>query len=106
MWGELSRLNTIQLLKKLVYKEYEQNKNIIFNHVRMVPNSITKYPVFNYKDGHNNVYAEFEPVLGYIAARLDIHKIYVMECDKFIADKIYEDVMRIYNGYIEESYYI
>jgi len=99
-------LNTLQLLKDLVYKEYKQNKNIIFNHIRMVPNSITKYPVFNYKDEHNNIYAEFEPVLGYIAARLDTRKIYALECDKIVADKIYDDIMRIYYGYIEGNYYI
>lgn len=99
-------MNTLQLLKDLVYKEYKQNKNIIFNHVRMVSNSITKYPVFNYKDEHNNIYAKFEPVLGYIAARLNTRKIYALECDKIVADKIYDDVMRIYYGYIEGNYYI
>lgn len=99
-------MNTVQLLEDLIYKEYKQNKNIIFNHVRMVPNSITKYPVFNYKDDHNNIYAKFEPVLGYIAARLDTRKIYALECDKIVADKIYDDVTRIYYDYIEGNYYI
>ena len=99
-------MNTIQLLEDLVYKEYKKNRNIN-NYVSMSASSIAKWPLFNYKDEHNDVFAGFEPVLGYIAARMDNSKIDVLEWyDKLVADKIYDDVMRMYYDYIEGNYYI
>ena len=98
-------MNTIQLLKDLVYKEYKQNRHIN-NCVSMSSTTLAKWPLFNYKDEHNDVYAGFESVLGYIAARIDNSKIDVLEEDKLVADKIYNDVMRMYYDYIEGNYYI
>lgn len=103
-------MSTIQLLKDLVYKEYKQNNNINFNCVRMGIGVTDNRLFFHYEDEHNNMfynlYAGFESVLKYIAAKIDNINVDVLENEKLIADRIYDDVMRIYNDYIEENYYI
>lgn len=98
-------MSTVQLLKDLVYKEYKKTRNIN-NCVSMSASTLAKWPLFNYKDEHNDIFAGFEPVLEYIAARIDNSKIDVLERDKLVADKMYDDVMRMYYDYIEGNYYI
>lgn len=98
-------MSTAQLLKDLVYKEYKENRNIN-NCISMSASTLAKWPLFNYKDEHNDIFAGFEPVLEYIAARIDNSKIDVLERDKLVADKMYDDVMRMYYDYIEGNYYI
>ena len=100
-------MSTAQLLKDLVYKEYKKNRNIN-NCISMSASTLAKWPLFNYKDEHNDIFAGFEPVLEYIAARIDNSKMDmdILECDKLVADKMYDDVMRMYYDYIEGNYYI
>lgn len=103
-------MHTLQLLKDLVYKEYKQNSNITFNCVHIEAGQTDNRPFFHYENEQGNIYynlyAGFEPVLEYIAAKIDNRKVNIIGNEKLIADKIYDDVMCIYNGYREENYYI